>query len=129
MCYNSSCSHEANKNERDKQQYKRLSTMIERNLILDPILYSDKEKYAREVWKYTNMNNLLLLPNFYKRGHVTIENAFHLDHKYSIHQGFNDKGRHYTSASIHGRIIVIVIKPGKLKLSGFKYMLYLLSVI
>lgn len=44
--------------------------------------------YARLVWRYTNKNNLSVLENIEKRGRST--NDYHLDHKYSIFQGFKD---------------------------------------
>jgi len=49
---------------------------------------SDYELYRRRVWKETNRNNLLSLKNSEKRGLAGTEVAYHLDHKYSIQQGY-----------------------------------------
>ena len=46
------------------------------------------KNYARLVWRYTNANELSVLKNIKKRGRST--NEYHLDHKYSIFQGFKD---------------------------------------
>ena len=44
----------------------------------------DYDKYARQVWKYTNKQDLKSLKNFDKRG-IT---SYHVDHKFSIFEGF-----------------------------------------
>lgn len=60
---------------------------------------SEFEIYYREVWKYTNRNDLSILENIEKRGHAN-KGMHHLDHKYSIFQGFKDN----ILASIIGNI-------------------------
>ena len=44
--------------------------------------------YSSNVWKITQQQNLKLLENFDKRGRNSGE--YHIDHKYSIFQGFKD---------------------------------------
>ena len=51
-------------------------------------LVKDFKDYARLVWRYTNKNDLSTLENFEKRGQRPED--YHLDHKYSIFQGFKD---------------------------------------
>ena len=54
----------------------------------------DKKKlydlYKREVYIITNSMNLSILKNIDKRGMAGINNAYHLDHKFSILEGFNN---------------------------------------
>ena len=47
---------------------------------------SDYELYSRQVWLETRKNNLKILPNYDKRG----PKDYHLDHKYSIFEGFKN---------------------------------------
>ena len=49
---------------------------------------SDYELYRREVWKYTDKNDLSSLENYEKRGRAGVPGAYHLDHKFSISRGF-----------------------------------------
>jgi len=44
--------------------------------------------YSRLVWRYTNANDLTVLENIENRGMAPDE--YHLDHRYSIFQGFKD---------------------------------------
>jgi len=44
--------------------------------------------YSRLVWRYTNANDLSVLENIENRGMAPDE--YHLDHRYSIFQGFRD---------------------------------------
>lgn len=48
------------------------------------------EKYLREVRSLSEKQPLYLLENFELRGHVS-EDGFHLDHKFSIYDGFKNK--------------------------------------
>lgn len=58
---------------------------MEQNGYFTPLeLKTDFEKYKQLVWCYTRKNNLNLLENYDKRGRST----YHLDHKFSITQGF-----------------------------------------
>lgn len=62
--------------------------------ILNGRWLSDKEKsfaqlYYERVWRFTRKQNLESLNNITKRGRVDLnENAHHLDHKFSIKEGF-----------------------------------------
>lgn len=47
------------------------------------------EIYAKKVWYFTRKQNIKILDNYELRGHYK-NNGFHLDHKYSIYQGFLD---------------------------------------
>ena len=51
---------------------------------------NDYKTYYKKVWYITNKQNTGILENIEKRGHITIEGSYHLDHKYSIKQGFID---------------------------------------
>ncbi len=48
----------------------------------------DKAIYHKLCWWYTNKNDLSVLPNIEKRAAVEHEGAYHLDHMFSIHEGF-----------------------------------------
>lgn len=53
--------------------------------------YEDFKLYRYWVWKFTNKQNLHRILNYNMRGRSDInENAHHLDHKYSMFQGFKD---------------------------------------
>lgn len=45
--------------------------------------------YRKLVWRYTNQNDLSILENIELRAHT--KEGYHLDHKYSIFQGYKDK--------------------------------------
>lgn len=52
---------------------------------------SDYERYSESVWRFTNRQDLETLENYDKRGRLDEdENAFHLDHKFSIKKGFEE---------------------------------------
>jgi len=56
---------------------------------LPPKILSDYQDYKLQVWKITNKCNLSSLPNIELRGRADlIENAHHLDHRFSINEGF-----------------------------------------
>lgn len=46
------------------------------------------KKYDKKVWKITNKQNVSNLKNYNKRGKAGISGAYHLDHKFSIFEGF-----------------------------------------
>jgi len=50
----------------------------------------EREKYRGEVNRLTKKQPVHLLDNYNKRGCSGIEGAYHLDHKYSIWEGFNN---------------------------------------
>ena len=50
----------------------------------------DFKTYCKKVWYITNKQNIEILENIEKRGHISVEGSYHLDHKYSIKQGFID---------------------------------------
>jgi len=56
-----------------------------------------RELYVKEVMKYTNKQNLSLLENFDKRGRF----SYHLDHKYSISEGWKNNILPYIIGSIY----------------------------
>ena len=58
----------------------------------------DFKDYTKLVWRYTNQNDLNILENIEFRAHT--KEGYHLDHKYSIYQGFRDN----ISAKIIGNI-------------------------
>ena len=51
---------------------------------------NDYELYKRSVNKFTKKQNLQQLKNYNLRGHSKDLNSHHLDHKFSIHSGFNN---------------------------------------
>ena len=51
-------------------------------------ILNDKKLYYRKVRKITRKQNINNLENFEKRGRAGIKNAYHLDHKISIIEGF-----------------------------------------
>lgn len=71
--------------ERKNQQNKRLKTMINKGLITSFDNLKDWQKYRKLVLKFTNEQNLKELENYNLRG-----KNFHLDHIYSIFQGFKE---------------------------------------
>jgi hypothetical protein len=66
-------------------------------------LQPEFEKYKRKVWSETKRNNLSLLENYNRRGRTD----YHLDHMYSIWQGFIDN----TPAEITGHICNLKMIP------------------
>jgi hypothetical protein len=62
---------------------------LEKNKIWVPYKdLSDYEIYHKAVWKYTNQNDLSLLEHYENRGRAGVNEAYHLDHKFSISRGF-----------------------------------------
>ena len=57
--------------------------------------------YNQQVWRYTRQSRPELLQNYDKRGFITEEEAHHLDHRYSIFQGFIDDVCPSIIGSIH----------------------------
>jgi len=51
----------------------------------------DYKKYKSDVMKVTNQQPINELPNNEKRGNSGVLGAYHLDHKYSILEGFKNK--------------------------------------
>jgi len=49
---------------------------------------SEYDLYRKDVWKYTNLNNLSQMANSSKIGLAGADGAYQLDHMYSIAQGF-----------------------------------------
>jgi hypothetical protein len=72
-----------------KERQSKIRKTLEENGIWVPYCdLSNYKKYHKEVWKYTNQHDLNLLVNYEKRGRAGINNAYHLDHKFSISRGF-----------------------------------------
>lgn len=60
------------------------------------------QDYSRLAWFYTNQNDLDLLENFDKRGRLDLrEDAYHLDHKFSMLEGFRQNIPPEVIGSIH----------------------------
>lgn len=67
------------------------NTNIERGNWLPDDKLDDFKLYSRKVWYWTRCNNLNELENIDKRGRADKQLIYyHLDHKYSIFQGFKD---------------------------------------
>nr|QMP83453.1 MAG: hypothetical protein [Caudoviricetes sp.] len=69
--------------------------------------------YNRIVWQITNRQNLKSLPNCQKRKHIKYKDAFSLDHKFSIKEGFLNNIPPY----IIGNIINLEFIPAKVNSS------------
>ena len=68
---------------------KRYTKLVEEGIWIDKELKNDLELYYEEVWKITLKQNFELLPNFEKRGNIKFKkDAYHLDHRFSISEGF-----------------------------------------
>lgn len=64
--------------------------------------------YKREVWAETNNQNLEQLENYDKRGRIDLDpNAYSLDHKFSIYEGFKQR----ISPKIIGNIKNLIMLP------------------
>jgi hypothetical protein len=50
----------------------------------------DYKKYKNDVTKITRQQSINQLLNYEKRGNSGVEGAYHLDHKYSIVEGFKN---------------------------------------
>ena len=72
--------------EESKKKY--IQTGIEQGRFWKPDdpEYVEFKKYRRKVYYWTSKNNLTLLENYEKRGRT----GYHLDHKYSISEGFKN---------------------------------------
>lgn len=73
------------------REEKRANTCIEKGLWNDPIKLSEWKQYHKRVWRETVRQNLESLENYEKRGRADlVDNAYHLDHQYSIFEGFKN---------------------------------------
>jgi predicted transcriptional regulator len=63
-----------------------------RNITYDEYLniFNDYKKYKNDVMRITRQQPLKELKNYNKRGNSGINGAYHLDHKYSILEGFKN---------------------------------------
>lgn len=68
---------------------KMVQTKIDKGIFWkkDDIEYIEFKKYRRKVYYWTSKNDLTKLENYDKRGRT----GYHLDHKYSIAEGFKNK--------------------------------------
>ena len=86
--------------EESKKKY--IQTGIEQGRFWKPDdpEYVEFKKYRRKVYYWTSKNNLNVLENSDKRG----RGRYHLDHKYSIAEGFTIfffiKSEHFTVAKL-----------------------------
>lgn len=69
------------------QNEKSIQTRIRNGNMIDPIYHTEYQKYAKAVYKFTANQQLNLLKNIEKRGHYN-NNGYHLDHIFSIFDGF-----------------------------------------
>ena len=76
------------KEEFEIRQQKIRKTLEEKGIWVPYDNLEEYKKYHREVWKYTNSQDISRLENFNKRGKAGIPGAYHLDHKFSISRGF-----------------------------------------
>lgn len=71
---------------------------------------SDYKRYSESVWRTTNKQDLETLENYDKRGRLDEdENAYHLDHKFSIREGFEEN----IPPEIIGSLKNLEMIPGK----------------
>lgn len=96
--------------DRREQQNKRLGTLCKRGIITHKDDRNNFYNYTREVWRFTNSNDLSLLSNYDKRGRVEINGTFHLDHKYSVLAGFKENIPPYIIGSIHNLEMIPAIE-------------------
>jgi hypothetical protein len=78
---------------------KMIQTKIKKGIFWksDDPFYFEFKKYRRKVYYWTSKNNLPTLENYYRRGRFD----FHLDHKYSITEGFRNGVPPKIIGSIH----------------------------
>lgn len=74
--------------EFNKRIEKTRKTFESKNLWVPLKDMSDYALYRKEVWRYTNANDLLSLENYDKRALAGVDAGYHLDHNYSISQGY-----------------------------------------
>lgn len=67
---------------------------------------TEREKYRRQVNSLTKKQPIHLLKNHKKRGYSGIDGAYHLDHKYSILEGFKNKIEPEIIASLKNLIFI-----------------------
>ena len=84
-----------------------VKTQIANGNYTSPENRTDFENYKKRVWKITNRQDLLSLPNFSLRGHIS-KHGWHLYHKISIFEGFKNK----IDANIIGGISNLQMLPG-----------------
>lgn len=65
-----------------------------------------QEKYRRNVINLTNRQPIYLLENYNKRGVSGINGAYHLDHKYSILEGFKNNIEPEVIASLNNLVFI-----------------------
>jgi len=89
-----------NKNNRNEIEIKKKATRIENGNQIPDSMLNDKEMYYKIVWKFTNINKSKV-KNINLRGI-----NYHLDHKYSIKQGFMNNIPPYLIGSIKNLEII-----------------------
>jgi hypothetical protein len=70
------------------------------------LILPEQEKYRREVNKLTNQQPIHLLSNYEKRGVSGKIGAYHLDHKYSILEGFKNNIKPEIIASLNNLVFI-----------------------
>jgi predicted DNA-binding protein YlxM (UPF0122 family) len=66
----------------------------------------EREKYRREVISLTNKQPINLLKNYEKRGVSGLDGVYHLDHKYSIFEGFENNIKPEIVASLKNLVFI-----------------------
>jgi len=90
-----------------KQINKKLKTQINNGSIMNPAAKSDFEKYKLLVRKITDRQELCELENIEKRGRIDLRaDCYHLDHKYSIKEGFKNYIPPYIIGSIYNLAMI-----------------------
>ena len=78
--------------EKAKQIKKKLLTQVKNGNMIPKELWDKFKIYKSEVYKVTNKQPLYMLENFEKRGSASNDsNAHHVDHMFSIYEGFKQK--------------------------------------
>jgi hypothetical protein len=66
----------------------------------------EREKYRRQVISLTNKQPINLLKNYEKRGVSGLDGVYHLDHKYSIFEGFENNIKPEIVASLKNLVFI-----------------------
>ena len=71
-----------------KGALKQMKTKVEKGIYIDPALKSEWTRYKATVLNITAKQDVESIEHYEKRGRAGIVGAYHLDHKYSIAEGF-----------------------------------------
>jgi ribosomal protein L37AE/L43A len=76
---------------REKWVCNKCSTTHQKKIYSDDTIDNIVKLYESGVMKVTNQQPINELPNYKKRGNSGVLGSYHLDHKYSILEGFKNK--------------------------------------